>query len=413
MSPPPLEVADVLRAHGPAYLEAFGGVTGPEQRRVLRDLTRCRTAALGGHVEACDACGHRVIAYNSCRNRHCPKCQAAARAAWLERQAEDLLDVEYFHVVFTLPDALGPVALQNRRVVYGALFRAVAQTLSQVAADPQHLGADIGFLAVLHTWGQTLLLHPHIHCVVPGGGLSPGGTRWVSCRPGFFLPVRVLSRVFRGKFLALLRAEYDRGRLGFHGQQCDLANPAVFRGRLDELREGDWVVYAKPPFGGPEQVLKYLARYTHRVAISNRRLIGLADGRVSFQWKDYAHGHAEKVMTVGAVEFIRRFLLHVLPGGFVHIRHYGLLANRSREEKLPLCRRLIAAGQDERAQEVSRPPAAAEAPPAVGSEERPESRHRCPACGCGRMVIVEFREAQDGDAAPEAAVEYARPSDTS
>jgi Putative transposase/Transposase zinc-binding domain len=376
-------------------LKAFADVTSSEQQRVLRDLVRCRTAALGGHVQECNQCGHRAIAYNSCRNRHCPKCQAATRAAWLAQQAEDVLPVEYFHVVFTLPDPLGPLALQNRRAVYATLFQAAAQTLSQVAADPRHLGANLGFLAVLHTWGQTLRLHPHLHCVVPGGGLAPDGSRWVPCRPGFFLPVRVLSRVFRGKFLALLQAVYDRGKLSFYGQQSDLTDPAVFRRRLDELRQGDWVVYAKPPFGGPEQVLKYLARYTHRVAISNQRLLKLEDGQVHFQWKDYAHGHAEKTMALDAVEFIRRFLLHVLPRGFVHIRHYGFLANRSREEKLSLCRRLIAASREMSVSEKTAPKDLLPTERATVPEEtRPESeaRHRCPQCGRGRMIIVEVRE---------------------
>lgn len=384
-----LEVADIFRAYTPAYLEAYGEVTSAEQRRVLRDLVRCRTALLGGHVEECDQCGHRVIAYNSCRNRHCPKCQAAARAAWLDKQADDLLGVEYFHVVFTLPNALGPVALQNRRVLYGTLFRAVAQTLNAVAADPHHLGAEIGFLAVLHTWGQTLLLHPHVHCVVPGGGLSPDGTRWVSCRPGFFLPVRVLSRLFRSKFVALLQADYDREKLAFHGQQGDLAKPTVFRHWLDELRQQEWVVYAKPPFGGPEQVLKYLARYTHRVAISNRRLLRLEDNQVSFLWKDYAAGHAEKVMSLGAVEFIRRFLLHVLPSGFVHIRHYGFLANRCRQAKLSLCRRLIVASDSASAKRERHPTTEAPVEEASSARELRTAQHQCPACGLGRMIVVE------------------------
>jgi hypothetical protein len=411
-----LEVADVFRAYAPAYLEAFGDVTSAEQRRVLRDLTRCRTAALGGHVAECDRCGHRVIAYNSCRNRHCPKCQAAARAAWLAKQAEDVLDVEYFHVVFTLPDPLGPVAVQNRRAVYNTLFQAAAQTLSQVAADPRHLGADIGFLAVLHTWGQTLRLHPHVHCVVPGGGLAPDGSRWVSCRPGFFLPVRVLSRVFRGKFLALLQATYDRGKLIFHGQQRALAEPGTFRRWLDELRAVDWVVYAKPPFGGPEQVLKYLARYTHRVAIANQRLVKLEDGKVHFQWKDYAHGHTEKVMALDAVEFIRRFLLHVLPRGFVHIRHYGFLANRSRAEKLLLCRRLLAAQGEDLTKLPSPAEALLPAGTPVAGEGRlgePESRHRCPACGQGRLLVVEVCPPQGPDPAGEVEVETGCRADTS
>jgi hypothetical protein len=379
-----LEVADVFREYGSAYLEAYGDVTSPEQRRVLLDLQRCRTAALGGHVEECDHCGHRRNAYNSCRNRHCPKCQGGARAAWLEREAASLLPVEYFHLVFTLPEELGPLALQNQRVVYGTLFRASAETLQQIAADPRHLGADIGFLAVLHTWGQNLHLHPHVHCVVPGGGLSPDGTRWVFCRPGFFLPVRVLSRVFRGKFLSLLAGAFRQEQLAFHGRLEHLADAAAFGELADELRQREWVVYAKPPFGGPEQVLKYLARYTHRVAISNQRLVELEDGQVHFRWKDYAHGNSAKVMALDAIEFIRRFLLHVVPAGLVHIRHYGLLANRHREEKLTLCRRLLGCSGQPQVE------------PATTTEEKAEGaagvRERCPVCHEGRMVIVEALE---------------------
>jgi hypothetical protein len=384
MTPHRLEVADVIRGHGAAYLDAFGAVTSAEQRRVLRDLERCRTAALGGHVEACDQCGHRQIAYNSCRNRHCPKCQGAARARWLEDRAAELLPVEYFHVVFTLPQDIGPIALQNPRVVYGTLFRATAETLLQVAADPKYLGAKIGFLAVLHTWGQNLHLHPHLHCVVPGGGIAAGGTRWVACRPGFFLPVRVLSRLFRGKFLAFLQEANQRGQLAFHGQQQVFADPARFSHLLGELRQKDWVVYAKPPFGGPEQVLKYLARYTHRVAISNDRLIKVEDGKVFFHWKDYAHDQARKVMALSAVEFIRRFLLHVLPSGFRRIRHYGLLANRHRDETLQRCRTLL--GVAGRAHE------AAAQDTGTAADMAPDCVHVCPVCKKGRMIIVEAIE---------------------
>ncbi len=385
MTRPSLEVADVFREYGPAYLEAYGNVTSAEQRRVLRDLVRCRTAALGGHVEECDHCGHQRIAYNSCRNRHCPKCQGAARAAWLEREAASLLPVEYFHVVFTLPEGLGPLALQNQRLLYGALFRATAESLLEIAADPRHLGADIGFLAVLHTWGQNLHLHPHLHCVVPGGGLSPDGTGWVSCRPGFFLPVRVLSRLFRGKFLSLLAGAFRQGQLGFHGQLEYLANAAAFEQLVDELRQQEWVVYAKRPFGGPEVVLKYLARYTHRVAISNQRLLEMENGQVHFRWKDYAHGNAPKVMAMDAVEFIRRFLLHVVPARLVRIRHYGLLANRHRDEKLKLCRRLLGCAEPPEVE-----PAAA--PKQEKTEGAAEPRDRCPVCHEGRMVIVEVLE---------------------
>jgi Putative transposase/Transposase zinc-binding domain len=385
MTTPTLEVADIVRAYGPAYVEAFGDQLSSAQRRALRDLARCRTAELGGHVEACDRCGHRRIAYNSCRNRHCPKCQAVARAGWLDERAAELLPVDYFHVVVTLPDELGPLALQNPRVVYGTLFRASAETLLTIAADPAHLGAEIGFLSVLHTWGQNLHLHPHVHVVVPGGGLAPGGDRWVACRPGFFLPVKVLSRVFRGKFLAQLEEAFRQGRLSCHGRLQPLAEATAFFGLTAALREKEWVVYAKPPFGGPEQVLKYLARYTHRVALSNRRLVKIVDDQVHFTWKDYADGHTDKVMALPAFEFLRRFLQHVVPSGFVRIRHYGLLANRHREEKLQRCRHLLRVAT----------PAATEAPASASKPDVPETPEAvpswalCPSCGQGRMIWVE------------------------
>jgi hypothetical protein len=384
MTRPRLEVADVFRGHGDAFLEAFGDTLSSEQRRAFEDLSLCRTAALGGHVEACDRCGHRRIAFNSCRNRHCPKCQATAAARWMEAQAAQFLPVPYFHVVFTLPAALGPVALQNPQVVYGILFRAASQTLLQVAADPKHLGARIGFLAVLHTWGQNLHHHPHVHCVVPGGGLSPDGSRWIACAPGFFLPVRVLSRVFRGKFLALLRQAFDQGRLAFYGELAALADADQFRHRLTASTRTDWVVYAKRPFGGPEQVLKYLARYTHGVAISNRRLIDLEEGKVRFHGKDYAKGGAQKVMTLPALEFIRRFLLHVLPSGFVRIRHYGFLANRLCQDQLARCRTLL--GAEASTPEGAPPRNALE--PGAGAGE-PTRVTVCPVCGEGHMVIIE------------------------
>jgi hypothetical protein len=381
MTAQPLELADILRDYTPAFLDAYGATTSPEQRRVLRDLVRCRTAELGGHVEQCDGCGHQRIAYNSCRNRHCPRCQAAARAEWLDQRAAELLPVEYFHVVFTLPSELGPVALQNQRLVYGTLLQASAQSLSQLARDPQHLGADIGFLSVLHTWGQNLHLHPHVHCVVPGGGISLEGDRWVPCRPGFFLPVRPLGRLFRGKFLAMLQRGYDRGLLGFHGQQQHLADPKAFRTLMESCWQTEWVVYAKPPFGGPEQVLKYLARYTHRVAISNARLVKVEEDRVFFRWKDYAQGNQQKVMALEAVEFVRRFLLHVVPSGFVRIRHYGLQANRVRAANLARCRALLGQGQGSGAGG-----AAQREEPQQNS--RLEAKTRCPVCGQGHMVIV-------------------------
>lgn len=382
MTRPRLEVADVFRNHAAAFLDRYGDTLSPEQRRALHDIAACRTAALGGHVEACDQCGHQRIAYNSCRNRHCPKCQATAAAQWMEARGAELLPVEYFHVVLTLPAALGPIALQNPREVYGILFRAAAETLQQIAADPKYLGAEIGFLAILHTWGQNLEHHPHVHCVVPGGGLSPDGVRWIACPPGFFLPVRVLSRVFRGKFLALLRNAFDQGKLSFHGKLRVLADADEFQRLLTASAQTEWVVHAKPPFGGPEQVLKYLARYTHRVAISNRRLLALEDGEVTFQWKDYAHGGGPKSMTLKATEFIRRFLLHVLPTGFVRIRHYGFLANRVCREKLALCRALL--GVETTPDPVTPEPAAA--PPET--VERQAVTQVCPSCGVGQMVIV-------------------------
>jgi len=292
-----LEVADVFRRHGDAYRRACDAHLGRVERRVMSAIELCRTAALGGHTEACADCGLVRCAYNSCRNRHCPKCQGQAREEWLAARQAELLPVPYFHVVFTLPAPVAEIAFQNKETVYAILFRAAAQTLRMIAADPKHLGAEIGLVAVLHTWGQNLHHHPHVHCVVPGGGPSLDGTRWVSCRPGFFLPVRVLSRVFRRLFLDELRAAFEAGHLGFFGDLAGLAEPAAFARCLRDLRRVEWVVYAKPPFGGPEQVLKYLARYTHRVAISNSRLTALEDGRVSFRWKDYAHGGGRKVMT--------------------------------------------------------------------------------------------------------------------
>jgi putative transposase/transposase-like zinc-binding protein len=383
-----LEVADVFRNYGDALLDRYGDTLSAEQRRALSDIAACRTAALGGHVEECNQCGHRQIAYNSCRNRHCPKCQASAAAEWMEARRAELLPVPYFHVVFTLPTVLGPIALQNPRVVYGLLFRAAAETLQQIAADPKHLGAEIGFLAVLHTWGQNLEHHPHVHCVVPGGGPSLDGKCWVACRPGFFLPVRVLSRVFRGKFLALLSGAFKRGQLRFHGKLAALADPDQFRRQLAASAQTEWVVYAKPPFGGPEQVLKYLARYTHRVAISNQRLTALEGDTVEFLWKDYSHGGKQKSMKLKAVEFIRRFLLHVLPSGFVRIRHYGFLANRSCREKLALCRALL--------DSVTGPESVTPEPGAEPdrAEQGQMKSNVCPSCGRGQMVIVETIQAE-------------------
>ena len=337
------EVADVFRRHGAAYRAAHARHLSVGQRRVMAAIEACRSARLGGHVEQCVGCGQVRIAYNSCRNRHCPKCQGLARAAWLADRLADLLPVPYFHVVFTVPPPIAEIAFQNKAVVYGILFKAAAETLRIIAADPKHLGAEIGTLAVLHTWGQTLQHHPHIHCVVPGGGPSLDGSRWVGCRPGFFLPVRVLSRLYRRLFLTSLQQAFDHRRLQFFTDLATLADPTAFAARLKPLRRAAWVVYAKRPFGGPGQVLAYLGRYTHRVAIANSRMLALADGRVSFLWKDYRHHDKRKSMTLDADEFIRRFLLHVLPDGFHRIRHYGYLANGHRAAKLALCRHLLAA----------------------------------------------------------------------
>lgn len=338
---PSVEVGDIFRAGGKDY--AARHPVSAAQAAVLRRLAACRTAALGGHVDACAGCGYTRISYNSCRDRHCPKCQAAKRAAWLETRLERLLPVEYFHVVFTLPAALNALMLHHPRQLYDLLFQAASQTLLTLAADPKRLGAQIGVTAILHTWGQNLSFHPHLHCVVTGGGLSPEGDRWIAGRRGYFLPVKVLGRLFRGKFLAGIRAAWAAGELTFGGSVADLADPTAFRRWLDGLYRQDWVVYAKRPFGGAEQVFRYLGRYSHRVAISNSRLLAFEDGRVSFRWRDYADDNRTKVMQVDADEFIRRFLLHVLPSRFVRIRHFGLLAARNVTTKLQRCRELLAA----------------------------------------------------------------------
>ena len=336
---PRLEVADILRTHGAAYRARYP--VSPEQAAVMRHLAACRTAALGGHVDSCAACGFLKVSYNSCRDRHCPKCQSARRAEWLEARLQRLLPVEYFHVVFTLPKQLKALALKNRRVVYGLLFRAASQTLLELAADPKRLGAQIGFTAVLHTWGQNLLFHPHLHCVVTGGGLSPGGTRWISARQGYLLPVKVLAKLFRGKFLAELRSAYRNNELRLSGSVEALTDPAHFRELLTTLYRQNWVVYAKRPFGGAAQVYRYLGRYTHRVAISNARLVAMNEGRVRFRYRDYRDDSRTKEMTLSAEEFLRRFLLHVLPKRFVRIRHYGLLASRNVTTRLARCRQLL------------------------------------------------------------------------
>lgn len=339
-TPRRLEVADILRAHGDAYRQRHP--VSPEQAQAMRNIVNCRTAALGGHVDACAGCGYRRISYNSCRDRHCPKCQATKRAAWLETRLERLLPVEYFHVVFTLPEQLQPLALKNQRALYNLLFGAASQTLMTLAADPKRLGAQLGVTAVLHTWGQSLRFHPHLHCVVTGGGLSPDGQCWIPARQGYLLPVKVLARLFRGKFLAGVRQAYERGELKLTGSLAALTQPQAFENLLTTLYKRDWIVYAKPPFGGAEQVYRYLGRYTHRVAISNARLLSHQDGRVQFRYKDYADASRQKVMSLTAEEFIRRFLLHIVPKGFVRIRHYGLLASRNVATRLAQCQRMLA-----------------------------------------------------------------------
>ena len=388
-------MADVFRRYGDAYRQQHGATLSTAQHRVMTAIELCRTAALGGHLEQCDACGHQRIAYNSCRNRHCPKCQSLAQAAWLERRCSELLNTTYFHVVFTVPEPVAAIAYHNKVVVYDILFRAAAETLRTIAADPKHLGAEIGFFAVLHTWGQQLLYHPHLHCVVPGGGLSPDGSRWVSCRrPRFFLSARVLARLFRRLFLEYLKTAFDSGTLEFFASLQPLRDRRTFLRFLNPARTAEWVVYAKPPMAGPKQVLEYLGRYTHRVAISNNRLVGIDDGVVRFRWKNYRAGGRVKTMTLAADEFIRRLLLHVLPDGFQRIRHYGFLANRSRQQKLDRCRQLLAMP-----------------PPEVPTSQAEDYRDRyqqftgqslkaCPACGDGRMVIREtFGPAKTGPTA--------------
>ena len=376
MPRPTLEVADIFRQHGPAYRQTHR--LAVEQLSVMRAIEICRTAALGGHVEKCGHCAATRNAYNSCRNRHCPKCQGAERIQWLENRKEDLLPVEYCHVVFTLPEPIARIAFYNKEKIYNILFRATAETLLTIAGDPKHLGAGIGFFAVLHTWGQNLLHHPHLHCVVPGGGLSSDHERWIACRPGFFLPVRVLSRLFRRLFLQALEEAFQDGGLQFFGELAPLTGASSFAAYLAPLRQTEWVVYSKPPFGGPRQAIEYLGRYTHRAAISNQRLVSLQDGQVSFQWKDYRHENKQnsKTMTLDAEEFIRRFLVHTLPPGFQRIRHFGFLANCHRQEKLALCRQLLLAPMLDL---LPRP-----GPFLTQSQELP----LCSQCGIGVMVRI-------------------------
>jgi hypothetical protein len=384
MDRPKFEVADVFRRYGEVYREKHGASMSTVQRRVMTAIELCRTAALGGHLERCDECGHERNCFNSCRDRHCPKCQSLARAQWIEDRQSELLEVPYFHVVFTVPQEIAAIAYQNKKVVYGILFCTTAETLTTIAADPQHLGAEIGFFAVLHSWGQNLQFHPHLHCVVPGGGLSAAGQRWISCRPNFFLPVRVLSPLFRRLFLASLQKAFDSGKLRFLGRLEPLSEPDTFAQHCAELKDKEWVVYAKRPFAGPQQVLDYVGRYTHRVAISNNRLLDIENDRVCFQWRDYRAGGQVKTMTLSADEFIRRFLLHVLPNGFQRIRYYGLLGNRYRKEKLSHCRRLLG---------MQIPDQHTLVPVQEDYRDRYEdltgsSLRQCPQCQRGRMVLV-------------------------
>ena len=379
MTRPTLEVADILRAQGDRFLERYRSSFGFQQLKAFRAILRCRTAALGGHRDACLRCGYQTISYNSCRNRHCPKCQSQAREHWLAARERELLDTSYFHVVFTLPHELNVLALENPRLFYNLLFTASAQTLLKIASDPKHLGAEIGVVAILHTWGQNLLLHPHIHCVIPAGGLSLDHRRWVRPRYPFFLPVKVLSRVFRGKFLAGLKHLHRRKKLQCAGPAAALVDYKQFAKLLRRLHRHDWVVYAKPAFGSPMQVLRYLGRYTHRVAISNHRLLALEGDRVTFRRKDYAHGGKQGQMTLAATEFLRRFFLHVLPKGFVRIRHFGFLANRFRASRLALGRQLLASGDSTE-----------QKPKTNNARSESSSLWHCPRCGASMIVIQRF-----------------------
>jgi putative transposase/transposase-like zinc-binding protein len=381
MTKPPFEVANIIHAHGNSFVNRNRSWLTWLHLRILFAIEHCRTAALGGHLDRCRQCGYEATFFNSCRSRHCPKCQTNARDKWLAARSQELLPVNYVHVVFTLPHDLSWLALQNKKVVYDLLFRASAATLQEIAADPKHLGAEIGFLSVLHTWGQSLQHHPHIHCVIPSGGLSADHQRWLHPRYPFFLPVKALSRVFRGKFVAGLQLAFRQRKLLFPGSLKPLAEEKAFHAFLRPLFRQDWVVYAKRPFGGPEHVLHYLARYTHRVAISNHRIVNFANGNVTFRWKDYAHKNKQRLMTVTADEFLRRFLLHTLPRGFVRIRFCGFLANRRRRELLPLCRRLLNACP------------LLPCPTATGSEAKHPGCWLCPRCG-GTMIVIEKLTAQ-------------------
>jgi hypothetical protein len=380
MNRPPLEMADIVRFAGESFLHRSQRWISWQHQKVLLAITRCRTASLGGHRDRCSGCGHTAISYNSCRNRHCPKCQGNARQRWLDARERELLPAPYVHVVFTLPRELAWLALQNKQLIYSLLFQASAETLLEIARDPRHLGAEIGFFSVLHTWNQRLQHHPHIHCVVAAGGLAPDHSRWIPSQRSFFLPIKALSRVFRGKFVAGLKTAFREGKLQFHGHLIPLARPRTFASWLRLLFRHDWVVYAKPPFRGPEHALRYLGNYTHRVAISNHRLVALTDGGVTFRWRDSAHGNKKRRMTLPLDEFLRRFLLHLLPRGFVRIRSFGFLANRRRAQLLPLCLRLL--------------PSSDTTPAAAPSAGPNRSRWNCPACGEKMHILERLSPAQ-------------------
>jgi predicted Zn-ribbon and HTH transcriptional regulator len=386
------EVADIFRQFGPVYRESH-----PLLMRMLKTMSaieRCRTAVLGGHVDQCDSCGYLRISYNSCRNRHCPKCQSLPREKWLAARKRDLLPVEYFHIVFTVPDLLNPLALRNQKVIYDILFKAASRALLALSKDPKHLGAEIGFISILHTWGQNLMDHPHLHCLVPGGGLSLDGKRWISSRGGFFIPVKVLSRLFRGKFLFYLKEAYRGGKLKFVGEIRSLGDTRKFQMMMDELYRKQWVLYCKPPFRSPKQLLEYLGRYTHRVAISNHRLVKVEDGKVTFRWRDYKDGNKNKQMTLEAFEFIQRFLLHILPNNFVKIRHYGLLSNRNRQTKLRQCQKILGSTSKGKQQSTE-----SEGWERLLFELTGIDPRICPCCGKGRMVTREILSPQ-GPAPP-------------
>jgi len=378
MSRPPLEVADVVRCAGQSFLEHSRKWISWQHQKVLLAITRCRTALLGGHRDRCTDCGHTTaVSYNSCRNRHCPKCQGNARLRWLQARERELLPTPYVHAVFTLPRELAPLALQNKKVIFNLLFHSSAAALLEIARDPRHLGAEIGFFSVLHTWNQRLQFHPHVHCVLAAGGIAPDHSRWISARRSFFLPIKVLSRVFRGKFVAGLRATFHQGALQFHGNLAPLREPRAFASWLRLLFRQDWVVYSKRPFGGPQHALRYLGAYTHRVAISNHRLVALSEGNVTFRWRDSAHSNKQRLMTLPIEEFLRRFLLHLLPRGFVRIRNFGFLANRQRATLLPLCFQLLQGAAEISAQETASPAA-----------DHPFPLWNCSVCG-GTMHVVE------------------------